>query len=255
MARAALIVTLAALTGAGTALSSAKPSLRVQSKGAVVVGSHFRAGEMVTVTLVTGTGARKARVRAAAGVFRVGFRVPAQGCGAAYAVSARGASGRRPPSFSPTRRSACPAPGLRRWPAAISRGDRSAHARARPSLLLLRCRLGATPSGGVRGGGVQGTVEQAAGGACLADDPCDGIGRNLGLVFSRAGNRLTGAFQRQRRLRVLLAPGRYTVRAVAEPARRVSPSHVTVPRRIRPGDARGRRCGAPHVDSGPLTPG
>jgi hypothetical protein len=93
MARAALIVTLAALTGAGTALSSAKPSLRVQSKGAVVVGSHFRAGEMVTVTLVTGTGARKARVNAAGGVVRVGFRVPAQGCGAAYAVSARGASG------------------------------------------------------------------------------------------------------------------------------------------------------------------
>ena len=76
MARAALIVTLAALMGAGTALSSGKPSLRVQSRGAVVVGSHFRAGEMVTVTLVTGTGARKARVRAAGGVFRVGFRVP-----------------------------------------------------------------------------------------------------------------------------------------------------------------------------------
>ena len=49
-------------------------------------------------------------------------------------------------------------------------------------------------------------------------------------MFSRAGQPVhrvrsngSGGF------RVLLAPGRYTVRTVAEPARRVSPSHVIVP--------------------------
>ena len=86
-------------------------------------------------------------------------------------------------------------------------------------------------SGAGLSGGVRGTVKQAAGGACLAEDPCDGIGRNVGLVFSRAGQPAhrvrsngNGGF------RVLLAPGRYTVRATVEPATRVSPSVVTVPR-------------------------
>ena len=84
---------------------------------------------------------------------------------------------------------------------------------------------GAVPTGGVRG-----TVKQHAGGACLADDPCDGIGRNVLLSFSRAGYRTRqarsngdGAF------RVVLAPGRYQVRAAADPATPVRPAVVTVP--------------------------
>jgi hypothetical protein len=93
MIRAILLVTLAALACAGAALSSAKPSLRVQSRGAVVLGTHFRAGELVTVTLITGNGPRRARVRAVNGTFKVGFRVPGKGCGAAYSVRAQGASG------------------------------------------------------------------------------------------------------------------------------------------------------------------
>ena len=93
------------------------------------------------------------------------------------------------------------------------------------SLLVPVLASGAVPSGGVRG-----TVKQAAGGACLAEDPCDGIGRNVGLDFSRAGqpaHRVRS--NRDGGFRVLLAPGRYTVRSAVEPAKRVSPSVVTVP--------------------------
>jgi hypothetical protein len=78
--------------------------------------------------------------------------------------------------------------------------------------------------------GVLGLVKQAQGGTCLADDPCDGIARDVELVFSRAGH----APRRVRSngdggFRVLLKPGRYTVRAAVDPAKPVSPSALTVP--------------------------
>ena len=92
-------------------------------------------------------------------------------------------------------------------------------------LLLLAPVLAA--SGAVPTGGVRGTVKQAQGGTCPADDPCDGIARNVELVFSRIGHpprrvrsNGDGGF------RLLLKPGRYTVRAAATP---VSPGAVTVP--------------------------
>jgi hypothetical protein len=93
LAHACVLVGATCLLSAGTAAASAKPSLRVQFKGAVVTGSHFHPGELVTVTLITSNGPRTARVWATGGTFRVAFRVPARGCGAAYAVRARGASG------------------------------------------------------------------------------------------------------------------------------------------------------------------
>jgi hypothetical protein len=95
-------------------------------------------------------------------------------------------------------------------------------------LLLLTPVLAA--AGAVPTGGVRGTVKQLDRGTCLADDPCDGIARNVELVFSRSG-------QPSRRVRsnedggfrVLLKPGRYTVRAAADPAKPVRPSAVAVP--------------------------
>jgi len=93
LARTCGLLAVTCLVCAGTAAASAKPALHVQFRGAVVTGSHFHPGELVTVTLVTGNGPRRTRVRAAAGTFRVVFRVPAKGCGAAYAVRARGDSG------------------------------------------------------------------------------------------------------------------------------------------------------------------
>jgi hypothetical protein len=85
-------------------------------------------------------------------------------------------------------------------------------------------------SGAVPTGGVRGTVKQHAGGTCLADDPCDGIGRNVLLSFSRAGYRTRqvrsnaeGAF------RIFLAPGRYRVGNAADPATPVTPAVVRVP--------------------------
>ena len=78
--------------------------------------------------------------------------------------------------------------------------------------------------------GLLGLVKQAQGGTCLAGDPCDGIARNVELVFSRVGHP-----PRQVRsngdggFRVLLKPGRYTVRAAVDPAEPVRPSAVTVP--------------------------
>ena len=77
----------------GAAAATPKPALHVQFKGSLVTGAHFHPGELVTVTLITGFGPRTARVRARAGSFRVSFSVPAKGCGAAYAVRARGAGG------------------------------------------------------------------------------------------------------------------------------------------------------------------
>lgn len=78
--------------------------------------------------------------------------------------------------------------------------------------------------------GLLGLVKQAQGGTCLAGDPCDGIARNVELVFSRVGHpprrvrsNEDGGF------RVLLKPGRYTVRAAVDPAEPVRPSAVTVP--------------------------
>jgi hypothetical protein len=89
------------------------------------------------------------------------------------------------------------------------------------------------PAAGATSGpstGLLGLVKQAQGGTCLADDPCDGIARNVELVFSHVGH----PSRRVRsdgdgRFRVLLKPGRYTVHAAVDPAKRVSPSAVTVP--------------------------
>jgi len=77
--------------------------------------------------------------------------------------------------------------------------------------------------------GLQGVVRQVQGGACLADDPCDGIGRGVLLVFSRAGqpaHRVRS--DDEGHFKVRLKPGRYRVRAGASPTR-VLPFAVIVP--------------------------
>lgn len=99
------------------------------------------------------------------------------------------------------------------------------------ALLLLLLSPVLAASGAVPAGGVQGIVKQPEGGACAADDPCDGVGRNVLLVFSRAGQkahrvRSDGAGH----FKLRLAPGRYGVRAVVSAAR-TTPSTVLVPKR------------------------
>jgi len=72
-------------------------------------------------------------------------------------------------------------------------------------------------------------VKQIQGGACLADDPCDGIGRGVLLVFSGVGqpaHRVRS--DDEGRFKVRLKPGRYRVRAGAS-ATRVLPFAVIVP--------------------------
>jgi hypothetical protein len=95
-------------------------------------------------------------------------------------------------------------------------------------LLVPVLAAGATPGPST---GLQGTVKQLQGGMCAADDPCDGVGRGVLLVFSRAR-------QPDRRVRadadghfkLRLTPGRYRVRAGAS-AMRVQPFAVIVPLR------------------------
>ena len=73
----------------------AKPALKVAIGPPLRVhGDHFGASERITVTVLTGRGARIAHVTAARGAFDVKFDVPMMGCGAAYAVTARDTSGR-----------------------------------------------------------------------------------------------------------------------------------------------------------------
>ena len=82
---------LASLAGFG---SGDKPALRLVDRDSLLFrGDHFHGDERVTVTLLTGLGPRVARVNAASGRFRVSFKTPARGCGAAYAVRARGSTG------------------------------------------------------------------------------------------------------------------------------------------------------------------
>jgi hypothetical protein len=68
---------------------------RVQSEPLVLIGSGFVGGEHVSVVVVTGYGARKAEVTARGGRFQVTFRVPATGCGRAWAARAVGSRGSR----------------------------------------------------------------------------------------------------------------------------------------------------------------
>ena len=77
--------------------------------------------------------------------------------------------------------------------------------------------------------GLQGVVKQLQGGICAADDPCDGIGRGVLLVFSRVGkpaHRVRSDADGRFKLR--LAPGRYRVTTGDSPTR-VRPLAVIVP--------------------------
>lgn len=90
---AAVLVLLVAAPATATA-GSAKPKLtRAEGQAFVLLGSGFVAGEHVSVTVITGYGSRRARVVARSGRFRVAFRLPAGGCGAAWAARARGDRG------------------------------------------------------------------------------------------------------------------------------------------------------------------
>jgi hypothetical protein len=90
---AVVVAALAPIASAGT---TAAPRLeRVEGTSLVLAGSGFRGGERVSVTVLTGYGARWARVVARRGRFRVAFRVPDSGCGAAWAARAVGSRGSR----------------------------------------------------------------------------------------------------------------------------------------------------------------
>ncbi len=79
--------------------------------------------------------------------------------------------------------------------------------------------------------GLIGLVKQPEGGMCAADDPCDGVGRNVLLVFTRSGQRAHRArSDADGHFRIRLAPGRYHVRALVSEAR-TTPSSVVVPKR------------------------
>jgi hypothetical protein len=74
--------------------SAHKPLLRVSEGPPLRVhGDHFGAKDQVTVTVLTGLGRRVAHVTAVRGTFNAKFDLPSRGCGAAFAVTARGASG------------------------------------------------------------------------------------------------------------------------------------------------------------------
>ena len=88
------VVAVALLVSAAAAARPQTPRLaRAQGEPLVLVGSGFTAGERVLVTLTTGYGPRQTRVVARGGRFRVSFRVPDKGCGAAWAARARGNRG------------------------------------------------------------------------------------------------------------------------------------------------------------------
>ncbi|MBA3843868.1 MAG: hypothetical protein H0X39_14860 [Actinobacteria bacterium] len=96
---------------------------------------------------------------------------------------------------------------------------------AAPAVLAATSGAHAAPAGGIRG-----LVKQSAGGVCAADEPCDGVGRNMLLAFSRPGqpdarvrSTASGTF------RISLRPGRYQVRAVAAPPLQAAPAAITVP--------------------------
>jgi hypothetical protein len=87
---------LALLLGMTTAAAPDRtaPRLRVTDRTPLsVAGDHFAAQERVTVTAITGLGPHSVRVRAVRGRFRAEFKLPTSGCGAPFAVRARGATG------------------------------------------------------------------------------------------------------------------------------------------------------------------
>ena len=66
---------------------------------------------------------------------------------------------------------------------------------------------------------------------CLADDPCDGVGRGIVLVFTRPGQvQHRARSDADGHFRIRLAPGRYSVRSVVTDAR-TAPASVVVPKR------------------------
>ena len=69
-------------------------------------------------------------------------------------------------------------------------------------------------------------------GTCPSEEPCDGVGRGIQLVFWQAGRKAHSVRSNvQGGFRLLLAPGRYRVRAVVTPAQPITPVTVVVPAR------------------------
>ena len=79
-----------------TAAAATEPTLGLVDRQPLIVsGAGFRDGETVRVTVLTGLGPEFKRVTAVNGRFRVMFRLPQAGCGAAHGVVARGSAGSR----------------------------------------------------------------------------------------------------------------------------------------------------------------
>lgn len=88
---AAVTVLLVSPTAIG---GRAKPRLAVVDRAPLTIaGSGFLAGERVSVVVVTGYGARRARVVANRGRFSVTFRLASTGCGTAWMARAVGSRG------------------------------------------------------------------------------------------------------------------------------------------------------------------
>jgi hypothetical protein len=92
---AVLLAAAAAVVAVTSATAGpAKPKLVVAQRAPLVIaGSGFAAGERVSVTLLTGYGAKHASTVARGGRFRVEFRVTNKGCGAPWAARAKGSGG------------------------------------------------------------------------------------------------------------------------------------------------------------------
>jgi len=90
--------TAAVLAASATAAAAASgPTLELVRQGPLVVrGTSFVPGERVVVTALTPTGPRRTVAKATrSGGFRATLRLPAQACGRAFMVVARGGTGTR----------------------------------------------------------------------------------------------------------------------------------------------------------------
>ena len=98
-------------------------------------------------------------------------------------------------------------------------------------VLVLACVVGAAVASAADAPRVplHGVVKKAVSGTCLQDDPCDGIARQLTLVFSRHGRAVARATTNlQGRYRVRLRAGRYSVRVASAASLPVRPDRVRI---------------------------
>lgn len=98
-------------------------------------------------------------------------------------------------------------------------------------VLVLACFVGAAVASASATPRValHGIVKEAVSGTCPQGDPCDGIARQLTLVFSRQGRAVARATTNLRgQYRVRLRAGRYSVRVASASSLPVRPRRVRI---------------------------